>query len=259
MWRSTAPARGGQSIPAARRSTRPRLRRSRPDARFAVLVVAKRFEGQRAERGLLVGKHRRHLLLRRAVDARVRPARLPAIQVRLRRGERLEAQPFERCFLCVADAGFDFAFPIGIADAARKRDDAIMREHIAVERIERRVVDVRREDALAQVVEDNDLDRPAQLTEGALVQLGPDLRARPPHQQAHRFAGVAECEDEEPRPPVLPRVGVADHGALPVIHLAFFTSGGGNHDPRDGGRAGAEPHDEAAHTGVAGREAVVVD
>ena len=51
---------------------------------FAVPVIAKRFERERPERGLLLGKHHGDLPLRRAVDARVGPARLPAIQVRLR-------------------------------------------------------------------------------------------------------------------------------------------------------------------------------
>jgi hypothetical protein len=50
------------------------------------------------------------LPLRRAVDARVRPARFPAIQVRLRLVETLEAQSFERRLLRVADAGLDLPF-----------------------------------------------------------------------------------------------------------------------------------------------------
>ena len=77
----------------------------------------------------------------------------PAIQVRLRRLDRLEAQALQRRLLRVADAGFDFPFAIGIAHAARQRDDAVVGEDVAIERIERRIVDVRREHAFAQVVE----------------------------------------------------------------------------------------------------------
>jgi len=44
------------------------------------------------------------------VDARIGPVRLPAIQVRLRRLDRLEAQPLQRRLLRVADAGLDFPF-----------------------------------------------------------------------------------------------------------------------------------------------------
>src|ERR1035437_4057871 len=63
--------------------------------------------------------------------------------------ERLEAQPLERRRLRVADARLDLALPIRIADAARQRHDAVMRQDVAVEGIERRVVDIGRQHALA--------------------------------------------------------------------------------------------------------------
>ena len=142
------------------------------------------------------------------MDARVGPARLPAIEIRLRLLERLEAQALERRLLRVADAGFDLPLAIGIADAARQRDDAVVREHVAVERIERRVVDVRREHAFAEIVEDDDADGAAEPAKGPLVQLGPDLRARVQHEQPDRLAPVAERQDEEPRAAVLARLRV---------------------------------------------------
>lgn len=37
--------------------------------------------------------------------------------------------------LRMTDAGFDLPFAIGIADAARQGDHAVVREHIAIERI----------------------------------------------------------------------------------------------------------------------------
>ena len=114
--------------------------------------------------------------------------------------------PRKRRLLRVPDAGFDFALAIGIADAARHCDDAVVREHVAVQRIERGIVDVRGEDAFFEIVEDDDADRAAEPTKGALVELGPDLRARLPHQQAHRFARVAQRQDEEARAPILARV-----------------------------------------------------
>ena len=115
----------------------------------------------------------------------------------------------------MADAGFDFPFAIGIADATRQRDDAVVREHVAIERIERRIVDVGREDALSQIVEDDDPDRAAEPAKGALVQLAPDLRARSPRQQPHGFARVAERQDEEPRAAVLARRGSRTIGPSP--------------------------------------------
>jgi hypothetical protein len=59
----------------------------------------------------------------------------------------------ERGLLRVTDAGFDLPFAIGIADAARERDDPVVSEHVAIERIEPGVVDVGREHALFQIVE----------------------------------------------------------------------------------------------------------
>ena len=92
--------------------------------------------------------------------------------------------------LRVADAGFDFALAIGIPDPARQRDDAVVGEHIAVERVERRIVDVRGEDALLEVVEDNDAHGPAQPAEGALVERGPDPGTRSPDEEPDRDAGA---------------------------------------------------------------------
>ena len=212
----------------------------------AEAVIAKRLERQRAERGLLLGKHRGDLAFRRAVDARVGPVRFPAIEIRLRLLERLEAQPAQRRLLRVPDAGFDFALAIGIADATRQRDDAIVREHVAVERIERRVVDVRGEDAFLEIVEDDDAHRAAEPTKRPLVELGPDLRARVPHQQPDRFARVAERQDEEPRAPVLAGLRMAHHRAVAVIDLAFFAGRRGDHDARLG---------RATRRGASGRSA----
>ena len=62
-------------------------------------------------------------------------------KIRLRLLERLIAETAERCFLRVADTRFHLAFAVGIADAAREGNDPVVREHIAIERIERRVVD----------------------------------------------------------------------------------------------------------------------
>ena len=114
------------------------------------------------------------------MDAGVGPAFFPAIQVGLRLVETLEAQAPQRRFLRVADGGFHLPFAIGIANATRQGDDVVMREHVAIQRIERRIVDVRGKDAFAKIIEDDDLDRTAQAPKRALVQLGPDLGRRSP-------------------------------------------------------------------------------
>ena len=43
----------------------------------------------------------------------------------------------------MADAGFDLALAIGVADSTWQGDDPVVGEHVAVERIQRRVVDFR--------------------------------------------------------------------------------------------------------------------
>ena len=87
------------------------------------------------------------------MDAGVGPALFPAIEISLGFFQSLEAQTFEWRFLRVTDTGLDFAFAIWILDAARHGDGAVVGEHIAIERVERRIVDVGDEHALAQIVE----------------------------------------------------------------------------------------------------------
>jgi hypothetical protein len=77
---------------------------------FAEAVVPKRLERQWAKRRPLFGKHDGDLALRRPVNARVGPARIPPVQIRLRGLDRLKAQTFQRRLLRVAHARFDFAF-----------------------------------------------------------------------------------------------------------------------------------------------------
>ena len=76
---------------------------------LAVLVIAKRFHWQRDQRRIFFGEHRRDLALSGAVNARVGPALFPVIEIRLRFFQALEPLSFQRRFLRVADAGFDFA------------------------------------------------------------------------------------------------------------------------------------------------------
>ena len=67
--------------------------------------------------------------------------------------EALEAEAAQRRLLGVADGGLNLALAVGIADATRQGDDPVVGQHVAVERVERRIVDVRGEDALLEVVE----------------------------------------------------------------------------------------------------------
>ena len=94
---------------------------------------------------------------------------------------------------------------------------------------------------------------PPEPTKRALVELGPDLRARLPHQQPHRFARVAERQDEEPRAPVLARLRIAHHRPVAVIDLAFLAGRRGDDDARLGRRRAAQRQRRSggrSHTGA---------
>jgi len=137
---------------------------------LAVLVVTEGLDRQREQVRLLLGVHLRDLALGGAVDPRVRPSALPAVQIRLRLFDRLEAQTVE-LQLCVADSRFDLSLSIGMAHATGQCGDAVMRQHVAVERIERGIVDVGREHAFLQVVEHDPTRRAGEPAKRLLVQL----------------------------------------------------------------------------------------
>ena len=136
---------------------------------------------------------------------------LPVIEIGLGLLQALEALTLERGFLGVSDAGFDFTFSIRVSDPARHGHHAVVRKHIAVERIERGIVDVGREHALAQIVEHHDPWTATEPAKGFLMELGPDLRTGTKDQQADRLAAVAQRHDEQPSAPVLAALLVAHH------------------------------------------------
>jgi hypothetical protein len=136
---------------------------------IAEAVVPKRLEGKRLQPRPFVGKHGGDLALGRAVNARIGPVRIPAIEIGLGGLKRLEAQALQRRALGVPDSRFDFALAIGIADAARQGDCAVVSQDIAIERVDRGIVDIRRQHAFLEVVEDDNRRRTTQPTKGAFV------------------------------------------------------------------------------------------
>jgi hypothetical protein len=67
-----------------------------------------------------------------------------------------------------------------------------MSQHIAVQRVERWIVDVGREHAFAQVVEHDHSRCSTEPPKSPLVQLSPGLSTGPEHQQPNRFAAEAQ-------------------------------------------------------------------
>jgi hypothetical protein len=100
---------------------------------FAVLITAERLQGQRQQVWFLFGKHGGHLPFGSAVDARVCPARFPTVQVSLRFLQTLKPLSFERRFLGMADAGFNFALAIGISHPAGHGHHAVVGQQITIE------------------------------------------------------------------------------------------------------------------------------
>ena len=88
--------------------------------------------------------------------------------------QALKAQPLERRRLRVADGRLHLALSIGIADPAGQRDRAVVREHVAKGRVEGRLVDVRREHAFLEVVQDDDADGAGETS----LRAGPPSAAR---------------------------------------------------------------------------------
>jgi hypothetical protein len=111
----------------------------------------------------------------------------------------------------VADARFDLPLAIGMADAARERDDAVVREHVAVSGV----------------------------SVGSYTSA-----ASTPREQPHGLAAVAEREDEEPGAPVLRGLRMAHHGAVAVIDLRLFAGRRQDHRVGVGRRGGAQPMDD---------------
>ncbi len=85
----------------------------------------------------------------------------------------------------MTDARLDFALPIRVLHAAGQGDGAIMLQHVAIERIECGIVNVGRDHAFAEIIEDHDASHAAQSAKRFLVQLCPDPRAGAKHQQAN--------------------------------------------------------------------------
>ena len=87
-------------------------------------------------------------------------------------------------------------------------------------------MDVRRQHALAKVVQNHDPRRTAQPAKGLLMQFGPHPRTGTEDQQTNRLPAAAQGQNKQPRAPVLAAVGIAHHRTRTVINLGFFTEFG---------------------------------
>jgi len=74
----------------------------------------------------------------------------------------------------VTDARFDFALSIWILNATGHGHGTVVREHIAIEGIERGIVNVGGQHTLTQIVEHHDARTATHPAKRFLVQFGPD-------------------------------------------------------------------------------------
>ncbi len=92
-------------------------------------------------------------------------------------GEAFEAQPFERGILGVPDAALHLAFSIRVADAAGQRDGAVVGQQVAIERVEKGIVDIGLQHAFAEVIQDDGVGGSTEAAESSFVKLGPGAHA----------------------------------------------------------------------------------
>src|SRR6202034_43031 len=160
--------------------------------------------------------------------------------------------------LCVANTRFYFAFAIRVLHSAWKRCDAVVLQHVTVQRIERGLINVGREHAFAQIIEHHYTSDSAQSAKSFLMQLSPNTRTGTEHQKANSFSAISQRQNEQAGTPVLASLGVAHHRAGSIIDLRFFTRRGLNDHARlRRGRSAQLPH-EALDASVFFAEAVAV-
>jgi hypothetical protein len=116
----------------------------------------------------------------------------------------------------------DRALPIGIADAGRISDRPVVREHGSVDTIDLGLVEIGRDDAFLEIVENDVTAAAAKIAKGLLMQPCPDLLARLPDHATEAAPGVTQRHDEQPRPAVATRLGLARERALAVVDLRLF-------------------------------------
>lgn len=187
----------------------------------ALLEVAEALDRQRLEVGALLLEHLLDLALGPAVNALGRPLLFPMHEKGVLRLDRFEAPPRQSRGLGVLDRVFHGPFSVRITNAGRIGHDRVMGEHRRVQAVQLRLVDVRADDALFQVIEHHVLAATAEVAEGLLVKPRPHLAARLPHHLPIRAARVAKRHHEQPRF-AIPAARMKRGRALAVVDLCLF-------------------------------------
>ncbi len=108
---------------------------------------------QRLQCRLLLGEQLQYLAFLAAMDARGRPALLPVRKPGVLILDRLELAALECGGLGMLDRRLDRTLAIGIRHARNVGHGTIVREHRGIHRVEGRLVQIRTDHALLQIVE----------------------------------------------------------------------------------------------------------
>jgi hypothetical protein len=95
-------------------------------------------------------------------------------------------------------------------------------QHVPVDGVQFRLVQVGLDDAFLEVVEDHIGCRPAEVAKGLLVQLGPGFLRRVPDHASETAARVAQGHDEQARPAVTVAAGDARQRAFAIVDLRLL-------------------------------------
>ena len=180
-----------------------------PVAMDAALGFAERSEPpgrQRQQRRRLdLLEHLAHLLPRRAVNPRVRHARLPGQQVSVRRRQRREPPALQRVVLDVADAPLDLPLVTRRVRLRRQHHRAVVLAERLHLRVQLRIEPVRILHRRLQVVDHQRLRHPAEVPERILQRPEECVRRLAEHVLAVALPRMAQNDPEDVRlPPPTP-------------------------------------------------------
>ena len=159
----------------------------------------------------------------------------------------------------MVDAALDFSFSIRIAHFARKCRNAVVRQNVAIQGIQARIVEVRRQHSLAKIVQDHDPRRTTKPAKCLLVKLGPHPRTGSEHKQPNRFPAATKRHYKQPRATILAAIGIAHHRTRAVINLALLTGFRLDDYPRFSRYRSAQLEYESLNTLIAACEPVLID
>src|SRR6266576_4068011 len=106
-----------------------------------------------------------------------------------------------------------------------------MGEHVAIEGIERGLVDVRNQNTFAQIIQHQDARSSAESTKSFLVQFGPDTCAGAERQQPYCLATIAQRKHEQTGASILAALRFAYHRPAAVINLTLLSCSSEDHRP----------------------------